>query len=128
MAGYPMDILIIEDDGLVAASLQLVLEGQGTHTVRVATGCENAITSARAFPPDLILADVALTADRSDTSGLDAVAAIRMFAAPACIVMSGNARPEGVVQDVGDHFLRKPFQVADLLRLIQAASAILARS
>lgn len=64
------DVLIIEDEPLIALDLQAVVEELGHHVVDVARTHSEAVASIAKFRPGLILADIQL-ADGS--SGLEAV-------------------------------------------------------
>jgi DNA-directed RNA polymerase specialized sigma24 family protein/CheY-like chemotaxis protein len=64
------DILIIEDETMIAVDLELIVNGIGHNVVGVAKTEEEAVAMARAEKPGLVLADIRL-ADGS--SGLDAV-------------------------------------------------------
>jgi DNA-directed RNA polymerase specialized sigma24 family protein/CheY-like chemotaxis protein len=63
------DVLVIEDEPLIALDLKRVLEGLG-HTVAIARTRDDALAAARTTNPGLVIADIRL-ADGS--SGLDAV-------------------------------------------------------
>lgn len=63
-------VLIIEDEPLIAMDLELILNSLGHRVERVARTEQQALAAARENPPGLILADIQL-ADGS--SGLDAV-------------------------------------------------------
>lgn len=69
----PGDVLIIEDEPLIAMDLSEIVEGLGHHVVNVATTRAEAVAAARVCKPSLIIADVSLS-DRS--SGIEAVADI----------------------------------------------------
>jgi DNA-directed RNA polymerase specialized sigma24 family protein/CheY-like chemotaxis protein len=64
------DILIIEDETMIAVDLELIVNGIGHNVVGIAKTEEEAVAMARAKKPGLVLADIRL-ADGS--SGLDAV-------------------------------------------------------
>ena len=64
------DVLIIEDEALIALDLEALVENLGHKVTGVARTRTDAVTIARNKPPGLILADIQL-ADGS--SGLDAV-------------------------------------------------------
>jgi DNA-directed RNA polymerase specialized sigma24 family protein len=67
------DILIIEDEGIIAMDLKSIVTGMGHDVTDVARTRDDAIAKGRAKAPDLILADIQL-ADKS--SGIDAVNAL----------------------------------------------------
>jgi CheY-like chemotaxis protein len=64
------DVVIIEDEPLIAMDLQVLVQGLGHRVVRVARTERQAIEAVRQTRPGLVLADIQL-ADGS--SGLDAV-------------------------------------------------------
>ncbi|GIT92038.1 two-component response regulator [Jannaschia pagri] len=67
------DVLIIEDEGIIAMDLKSIVSTMGHTVVDIARTCDEAIAKGKAKAPDLILADIQL-ADRS--SGIDAVNAL----------------------------------------------------
>lgn len=67
------EILIIEDEGIIAMDLKSIVTGMGHDVTGIARTRDEAIAKADAATPDLILADIQL-ADKS--SGIDAVNAI----------------------------------------------------
>ncbi len=64
------DILIIEDEPLIAMDLEALVEGLGHTICAIARSREEAVRAARTGKPGLILADIQLA---DGTSGLDAV-------------------------------------------------------
>ena len=64
------DVLIIEDEALIAMDLEQLVKGLGHRVIGVARTHSKAVALAKANPPGLVLADIHL-ADNS--SGLDAV-------------------------------------------------------
>ena len=78
------DILIIEDEPLIALDLQRILEGLGHRVVSIARTHKQALKAAQVKKPGLVIADIRL-ADGS--SGLDAVNDIlRSFTVPIVFV------------------------------------------
>jgi CheY-like chemotaxis protein len=67
------DVLIIEDEGIIAMDLKSIVTEMGHTVTDIARTRDEAITKGRAKVPDLILADIQL-ADKS--SGIDAVNAL----------------------------------------------------
>lgn len=71
MAGsVPTDVLVIEDESIIALDICSIVEGLGHRVVNVATTRKQAVEAARKYRPGLVLADIQL-ADQS--SGIDAV-------------------------------------------------------
>ena len=67
------DVLIIEDEGIIAMDLKSIVTEMGHTVTDVARTRDDAIAKGKAHVPDLILADIQL-ADKS--SGIDAVNAL----------------------------------------------------
>lgn len=107
-------VLVIEDDPHVARLLVRWMEKLQAEVRVAATGGE-AVRSAVAEKPDLILADLLLP----DMDGLEAVGKIREQlgrAAPPVVVLTGHASPENIRQAVDQgvvDFLTKPTALTD---------------
>ena len=67
------DVLIIEDEGIIAMDLKSIVTDMGHRVTDIARTRDDAIAKGKAEVPDLILADIQL-ADKS--SGIDAVNAL----------------------------------------------------
>jgi len=108
------DVLVIEDEPLIALDLQSMLEDLG-HSVVIARTHQGAISAANAKKPGLVIADIRL-ADGS--SGLDAVNdLLRSFTVPVVFV---TAFPERLATGRGPEptfLIRKPFR-AEAVRAI----------
>ena len=102
------DVLIVEDEPLIALDLQRILESLGHRVVSTARTRKDAIKAAAAHKPGLVIADIRL-ADGS--SGLDAVDDIlRSFAVPVIFV---TAYPERLSTGDGPEptfLIPKPFR------------------
>ncbi len=113
-------ILIIEDDELMRASLELELEAAGYRVRSAASGLE-AIAHAREQHFDLIVSDVRM----EGMSGLEALSAMREFQPGARkIVITGYANPDAPITALKmgvDDYLLKPFSSEELLRSVRAA-------
>jgi DNA-directed RNA polymerase specialized sigma24 family protein len=113
------DVLIIEDEVLIALGLESLVENLGHRVVGVARTRAEAAAIARGRRPGLILADIQL-ADGS--SGLDAVNdLLNMFAVPVIFI---TAYPERYL--TGDRpepafLVSKPYQPATLSALVSQA-------
>ena len=113
------DVVIIEDEPLIALDLVQLVNDLGHRVVRVARTAEQAIEATRALKPGLVLADIHL-ADGS--SGLDAVNEIlRTLSLPVVFVtafpqrlLTGN-RPEPTF------LVTKPFQPQNVKAIISQA-------
>lgn len=101
------DVLVIEDEPLIALDLKRMLEGLG-HRVAIARTHQDALSAANVKRPGLVIADIRL-ADGS--SGLDAVNdLLRWLTVPVVFV---TAFPERLAAGRGPEptfLIRKPFR------------------
>lgn len=113
------DVLIIEDESLIAMDLESLVESQGHSVVGVARTKTEAIEITRRRRPGLILADIQL-ADGS--SGLDAVGEILQgFEVPVIFI---TAYPERLLtghRPEPTFLIAKPFQPQHLRAVISQA-------
>jgi DNA-directed RNA polymerase specialized sigma24 family protein/CheY-like chemotaxis protein len=102
------DVLIIEDEPLIALDLKDVLEGLGHRVAAIARTRADAVKAANLHKPGLVIADIRL-ADGS--SGLDAVNdMLRSFSVPVIFV---TAYPERLATGRGPEptfLIPKPFR------------------
>ena len=114
-----MRILIIEDDRLMARSIELMLAGAGLEYETAATG-EDGIEFAHVYDYDAILLDLTLP----DLHGYEVLRRLRgaRIAIPV-IILTGNSETEAKVMSFGlgaDDYVTKPFQCAELLARVYA--------
>lgn len=113
----PATVLIVEDEFAIADLLEMVLTDEGYRVVRAANGRQGLERLAEASP-DLIISDFMMPV--LDGAGL--VLAMRQSEDQRevpIIIMS--SMPEASVQARIDRyaaFVRKPFQIAALMRLV----------
>lgn len=108
------NVLVIEDEPMIALELSQLMEDLGKTVVGVAATQREAVEMARGKHIDLILADVQL-ADGS--SGMDAVSDIRSNAADPCPVIFVTAFPERLLSGAKPEpsfLVTKPFWPATL--------------
>jgi CheY-like chemotaxis protein len=115
-------ILIVEDDPLVAGVMRntLELEGDAAWDVRLATEGARALELARAAAPDVVLLDVRLP-------GLDSAEVYRRLRAnprtrrAIVLFLTAGTTLDLVRRGIEDGlFLRKPFDVRELARIVRA--------
>jgi DNA-binding response OmpR family regulator len=115
----PARILVVEDDRTIGDGLLRSLTSQGYHATLVTAGHE-AITSAEAEQPDLVLLDLGLP----DLDGVEVCRRLRSrLPGVAILVLTARAEELDVVVglDAGaDDYLTKPFRLAELLARIRA--------
>jgi CheY-like chemotaxis protein len=68
--GIRTDVLIIEDETVIALDLAAIVEDMGHSVSHIAISRSDAVKAAQTKPPGLILADIQLA---DDSSGIDAV-------------------------------------------------------
>jgi CheY-like chemotaxis protein len=118
-----MRILVVEDEVIIAAHTEAMLEDLGHDVVGNVASGEDAVLIAEKEKPDLVLMDVAL---RGDMSGIEAANQIRASAKVAIVFMSAYStaelidrysEPESLVS------LTKPIDRIDLEEVIRRTLA-----
>ncbi len=115
-------LLLVEDEPLIAESLQDRLEYLGAEVVDVVDNGREAIIAAQWKSPDLVLMDIHL---KGTMSGVEAAAEIRKMRSVPVVFLTGHSDLETVQQaKMGDPFgyLFKPFTEADLISTIETAT------
>ena len=113
-------ILAVDDDEAILEMLVELLERDGRFDVRVARGGYEAGLATQEFRPDCIVLDYKLP----DIDGNRVCKTIRAnpnFSETRIIIISGVADPDeiaGLRAAGADDFLRKPFQIDDLIARI----------
>jgi DNA-directed RNA polymerase specialized sigma24 family protein len=113
------DVVIIEDEPLIALDLVQLVNDLGHRVVRVARTAEQAVEATRALKPGLVLADIHL-ADGS--SGLDAVNEIlRTISLPVVFVTAFPQRLLTGTRPEPTFLVTKPFQPQNVKAIISQA-------
>jgi DNA-directed RNA polymerase specialized sigma24 family protein len=113
------DVLIIEDEALIALDLEALVENLGHKVIGVARTRTEAATIARTKPPGLILADIQL-ADGS--SGLDAVNdLLNTFEVPVIFITAYPERFLTGERPEPAFLISKPYQPATVSALVSQA-------
>jgi two-component system response regulator MprA len=111
-------ILVVEDDGRLAATLKRVLEAEG-HEVELAADGLEGLRLARERPPDLVVLDVMLP-------GLDGIGVCRRLRVtgqfPILLLTALGGTEERVrgLDSGADDYLVKPFAYQELLARVRA--------
>jgi two-component system phosphate regulon response regulator PhoB len=114
-------ILVVEDEADLREILEYNLTAAG-HTVKLAQTGEEALRSARAQVPDVVLLDLMLP----DTSGIEVCRALKRDPAMQQVrVMMVTAKGDEIDRVVGfelgaDDYVAKPFSMRELLLRVQA--------
>ena len=119
-ASKPVSILIVEDEALVASSVEEVLGELGFVVAGIAASGPEAISLAAACLPALALVDIRLT---GPIDGIEVACKLRELGVSS-IFLSGLADAETVhraelAQPLG--FLEKPFRPSQMFNAIQRA-------
>ncbi|GAP07924.1 MAG TPA: DNA-binding response regulator [Anaerolinea thermolimosa] len=117
----PADILIIEDDEIVARTIERCLRGN-EYRVRVTHSGVEGLQAARREPPDLVILDVIMP-------GMDGYTVCRemrqdtLLAEVPILFLTAKAKDEDKITGLSagaDDYLGKPFNVDELLLRIRA--------
>jgi PAS domain S-box-containing protein len=115
------DILIVEDEAVVAADLAGKLERAGYRSVGIAADGADAIKTAKAMAPDLVLMDIRLS---GNTDGIDTAEQIRAFRNVPIVYLTAHSdadtlRRAATTEPFG--YILKPFEERDLTTQIEIA-------
>ena len=111
-------ILVVDDDPMVATTVQRVLRPEG-YEVEVALGGAQALEQARAHRPDLVVLDLMMP-------GVDGLEVCRQLRAngnlPILMLTARSGTPDRVrgLDTGADDYLVKPFAYAELLARVRA--------
>jgi DNA-binding response OmpR family regulator len=113
-----MHALIIEDESLIAMTIEEILRDCGFTSFDVVSSVEGAIEAARQKCPDLITADVEL----NPGSGIDAVNAICTGPPVPVIFVTGS--PSKVTSQMPNHpMITKPFTPESITTAVKSVLA-----
>lgn len=113
---FAQSILIVEDEGVVALDLKILLEGSGHRVVGIAPTAERALLLADQTRPTLCVVDVKLA---GPISGLTVANELKRLHDIRVVVVTGN--PQLAVDEnwhLGNVVLSKPFAEDDLLQAV----------
>ncbi len=121
----PLDVLVVDDDPGILATLRLALAAAGC-PVRTAASAEEALTLLAERPADLVLTDVRM----EGASGIDLVREVRALLPDAlCVVMTAFASFDNAVAAIkagAFDYLPKPFSVEQLEHLVGKVATVVA--
>jgi len=113
------DVLIIEDEPLIAMDLETIVRDLGHEVSGVAVTRDEAVAAARAHRPGLVLADIQLA---DDSSGIDAVKDILDdFSVPVIFITAFPERLLTGERPEPTFLITKPFQRATVKAAIAQA-------
>lgn len=117
----PYTILVVEDDYIIAADLQVRLNRLGYSVPRTVATSHDALDAVRKTPPDLIILDIQL---KGSLDGISTAALIQEEFQIPIIFLTSNTdaltfdRARKVIPEA---FLSKPFRQKDLIHSIELA-------
>jgi len=118
-ADIATDVLIIEDEPMIAMDLEALVEGLGHQVTGIARTHAEAISLANANQPGLILADIRLA---DESSGLDAVnELLQSFEVPAIFITAYPERFLTGERPEPTFLIVKPFQPSTVSAVISQA-------
>ncbi|NBA96737.1 response regulator [Pseudomonas sp. R5(2019)] len=109
-------VLVVEDEQILAANLEMYLGAQGLE-VRVAHDGSTAIKAAEEFAPDVVVLDFRLP----DMTGFQILEAVRQHRDCHFVLITAHPTTEvkeGAIQRNVSHILFKPFPLAELARAV----------
>ncbi len=102
------DVLIIEDEPIIAMDIETIVRDLGHNVTGVAVTRDEAVSQARQHPPGLVLADIQLA---DDSSGIDAVKDILAeFSVPVIFITAFPERLLTGERPEPTFLITKPFQ------------------
>jgi two-component system, OmpR family, KDP operon response regulator KdpE len=113
-------VLVVDDEPQILRALAINLRARRYEVFVAATGTD-ALATAAAHPPDLVILDLGLP----DIDGLEVIHGLRGWTAAPIIVLSGRTDSADKVDalDAGaDDYLTKPFGVDELFARMRAVS------
>ena len=117
----PNKILIVEDQGIVAADIEATLKSFGHDVVAIAASGEEAIRYGEQFRPDLVLMDISL---QGDMDGIEAAKRINQTLDVPVVYLTAYADDETVARarQTGPFgYLVKPYDDSELHAAIEVA-------
>jgi CheY-like chemotaxis protein len=113
------DVLIIEDEPIIAMDLETIVRDLGHNVTGVAVTRDEAVAQARAHRPGLVLADIQLA---DDSSGIDAVKDILAeFQVPVIFITAFPERLLTGERPEPTFLITKPFQRSTVKAAISQA-------
>ena len=113
------DVLIIEDEPIIAMDIETIVRDLGHNVTGVAVTRDEAVAQARRSPPGLVLADIQLA---DDSSGIDAVKDILAeFSVPVIFITAFPERLLTGSRPEPTFLITKPFQRATVKAAISQA-------
>ena len=113
------NILIVEDEAIIASSLRMCLKDFGYNVLKIVSNGEDAVESSEKNDPDIILMDIRL---RGEKNGYETVTAIRKISKAPVIYLTGgdpNQIDENAKGTKPYDYMIKPFDMDVLAEKIK---------
>lgn len=117
------NIVLIEDDAVVALALEEALREAGAAQVRICSTTDQALAALRDHKPDILIVDVHLR-DRDDGWAIAELVDDIGPKPPRIIFSTGD--PEAIPRQISalGTILKKPYDPADLIALLQSDKSV----
>ena len=115
-------VLVVEDEGLLAAAIEQALLDEGAASVAICASTEEAMAALHRRPPDALVLDVNL-ADRNDGWAIAELVVELNPRQPRIVFSTGS--PERIPPEIAElgQVLAKPYDPAELVRMLLPAAA-----
>lgn len=114
-----MKLLIVEDEILIAKSLQMVLAKKGFEITGIASGFNKAVALVKENKPDLVLSDINL---KSDKNGIDVARWLNEYDLTISIIFMTGYSFNGFEETLKDvrflSIIEKPVEDKDIIKVI----------
>ncbi len=111
-------VLIVDDDEAILEAISIVLESEG-YSVRTVIDAEGAIPAVKEYQPDIIFLDLLLSG-KEGTKIVDEIKDNNQYSTIPVILISAHPNAKTSASECGaDEFLAKPFDLSELLSLVQ---------
>lgn len=117
-----MNVLLVEDDALIAMSLEAALSDAGHVVSGPAATASGGLEIAEAGRPDLALVDINL---RDGSNGVELARELRRRWGVPCFFVSGQKMEADANQDAALGFIGKPYAPEAVVASIEVARKIL---
>ncbi|MFA6046909.1 MAG: response regulator [Phycisphaerales bacterium] len=122
-------VLIVDGEREVVDTLERILTEQTSYDVRTATSAFKAGMECEKFKPHVLLLDLHLGADADSRAFAESVRKNEQLQFTKIVAMSGkltDGQAQGLRSQGFDVFLKKPFQVRQVVESIEAATNLVA--
>jgi DNA-binding NarL/FixJ family response regulator len=117
----PASILVVEDEGVVAMNLKMILMGKGYNVLPIAISANTALTLAAQYHPQVVLMDIRI---KGDKDGIDTARLISEHYHIPIIYTTAHFDPATVERAAEtEHvaYLVKPYSESELFEAIDKA-------